>query len=248
MDAPAADAERFEDDGEDDEGQQETPVQVKQVFAITGGGLSLGKGSRTWLPEVVCVNGMEFIKLSKWCPMLTRFCTGKARVMHLKRARHETHSINVQFFEDATELRWKACNEAVRNMIVSNAEADGQEPPQKIRPAVQQDEWLVDRTVTLHLPAVSPEVPARNINFLWAVKGVLHMELTSENLEYVRHAIMNSPRVVKVKAKAPTSPKRRRKRLKKRDSEVEEPNPGVPAEGELLQEEPEDSVPAGEQD
>eukprot|EP00435_Cladocopium_sp_Y103_P076107 s119_g77.t1 len=172
---------------------EERPVHIRQVFAVSGGGLSLahGKGSPQWLPEVVSINGMEFIKLSKWCPMLTRFCTGKSKLMR-KKAK-ATHTINVAWFEEMAELRKQACNQAWRDVMVANANGDDSAKPVKFRPAMQQDEFLVDRSVVLSVPRVDEETPARNVRVLWAAKGTdIHIELTTANLEYVRRAIMAS--------------------------------------------------------
>lgn len=146
--------------------EEEKPVEVKRVLAITGGGLR-----DPWIPEITLVNGTEYIKLSKWCPSLTKFCTGTSKKMHRSRGgEHKLHTINVMLFQQLTERRRQACNQAVRDLILTNAEADGQEPPQKFRPATQQDEYLVDRTVQVRLEAAG-DFPSRQVKVLWQAKG-----------------------------------------------------------------------------
>ena len=122
--------------------------------------------------------------------------------------------MNVQWFQKTTQLRREACDAAVKKMILENVPANMQ-PPAKIRRAIQQDEFLVGRSILVNMPALSDEWPERAIRFLWGVKGTdLFMELTVDNLSYVRQAIMISPKVEPKEDSAVKSPKRKkRKRL-----------------------------------
>ena len=81
--------------------------------------------------------------------------------------------------------------------------------------------------VYLDLPIVE-DMPGRRVQVLWGVKGTeLQMELSPDNLEYIRVAIMNSPPVeVKPKGeKRPKcSPKKKRPRKRRQISgELAEP-------------------------
>ena len=89
----------------------------------------------------------------------------------------------------------------------------GQEPPAKVRPATQSDEWLASRTVVVEVPAAG-DMAARELRLLWAVRGDVYMELTEGNLEYVREAIRSSA------AREPEDPKPRAGRKRKTSARV----------------------------
>ncbi|CAE7872584.1 unnamed protein product, partial [Symbiodinium sp. KB8] len=103
----------------------------------------------------------------------------------------------IQIFKDMKKARQEACDSAVKKVIVEAAEAEGKPVPKRIRPARDDDQFLIGKTVMLDCPEVrnkEDEVlePARQINFLWGTKSDLFMELTEANLSYVRHAIKES--------------------------------------------------------
>ena len=193
-------------------------IKVFKCTAIRAPGLK-----STWLPAVQTVAGDEYIKLSKWDRHLTHFVTSKPLNLHAGGGR-PLNNINVQWFEDMCSLRLQACNAAVKQVIEQAADAEGVPRPAKIRAATQEDEFLCGRTIVVSAPAVvkeDVEIQApRSLRLLWAVRGDLWLELTSGNLEYIRHAIQASTPyqqpVSKRAVQAKGSPgKKRRKRGRK---------------------------------
>lgn len=202
-DAEGADAEA-DSAGEENEGPLPEQIRVFRVTAVSGPCLK-----SPWLPDVQTVEGVEYIRLTKWSPQLTKLCTGRTKQLHNKK---EQHTMNVQWFQDTTQLRREACDAAVKRLILENVPANT-EPPAKIRRAIQQDEYMVGRSILVNMPAISDGWPERAIRFLWGVKGSdLFMELTAENFSYIRQAIMASPKVEPKEIPAGKSPKRKKRR------------------------------------
>ncbi|CAE7256773.1 unnamed protein product [Symbiodinium sp. CCMP2592] len=187
---------------QEDENQEELPIRIFTAITIEGAGLK----KATWQPAVQVVSGCNYIKLTKWDRDLTLFVTGKGLRLHSGKE----HNINRQWFSTVAELRKEACQESLKRVIKEAAEAEGTPIPQKIRAATQQDEYLAGRTVQVLAPAVQnadgDEVHAEHqMTMLWGIKGEqLWVELTTENLNYVRLAILHSS------AAAPAPPKRAR--------------------------------------
>ncbi|CAE7357935.1 unnamed protein product [Symbiodinium sp. CCMP2592] len=187
---------------QEDENQEEVPIRIFTAITIEGAGLK----KATWQPAVQVVSGCNYIKLNKWDRDLTLFVTGKGLRLHSGKE----HNINRQWFSTVAELRKEACQESLKRVIKEAAEAEGTPIPQKIRAATQQDEYLAGRTVQVLAPAVQnadgDEVHAEHqMRMLWGIKGEqLWVELTTENLNYVRLAILHSS------AAAPAPPKRAR--------------------------------------
>ena len=95
------------------------------------------------MPAVQTTGGIEYVKLVKWDRELTLFCTGKPLVFAATSAK-AAHNINVRWFDDICELRRQACDAAVKRVITEAAEAEGKEPPKKIRSARPEDEFLME--------------------------------------------------------------------------------------------------------
>ena len=202
---PAADAEdrqggQVVDDGPAQE-PEAVPLTIQKVTAISGGGLR-----HPWYPCTREVEGRQYLKLLKWDRDLTRFVSGKG--MNLSRGRPSNHIGGVRFFTELAELRKEACNQAMVKLVRDSCLEAGQEPPAKVRPATQSDEWLASRTVVVEVPAAG-DMAARELRLLWAVRGDVYMELTKDNLEYVREAIRSSA------AREPEDPKPRAGRKRK---------------------------------
>ena len=131
------------------------------------------------------IGGLEYIKLVKWDRELTMFCTGKALVFGGDATKRSVHNINVRWFHDVAILRHQACDAAVKKVIIEAAQAEGKEPPAKIRQARPEDEFLIGSSVVIDVPSICDEnnemlEEARQLRVLWAVKGDLWVELTED--------------------------------------------------------------------
>lgn len=206
--------EHEEQSAEDDD----EPLQIYTVTCISGGGL---KGA--WMPTIEVASGVSFIRLHKWDRQLNKYITGKPLNLYTGSSKPK-NSINVQWFHTMTELRRQACDEALKRLIVQAAEATGGKVPEKIRPATQADEFLAGRFVTVQAPPYkdpenpdAEEVNGPEVRLLWKLKTPdVWIELTLENLEYVKKAILASPPWEQpVSARAKHSPRKRRRRGRK---------------------------------
>ena len=86
-DAEGADAEVRSEE----ENQGPEPIKISRVTAVSGPSLK-----SPWLPDVQSVEGVEYIRLAKWSPQLTKLCTGRTKQLHNKK---EQHHMNVQWFQ-----------------------------------------------------------------------------------------------------------------------------------------------------
>ena len=196
------------------EGEEELPIKIYTAVCIEGAGLK----KKTWQPAIQIVSGTKFVKLQKWDRFLTQFVTGKGLRLHGSKE----HNINRQWFHTMAELRREACQESLKRVIVQAACAEGNPPPQKIRVAMQQDEYLAGRIVQIKAPAVVDRAgqlrhEEHQLQVLWGIKGLdIWIELTEPNLQYIRLAILHSETYIQPqsarKAKAAGSPKKKRKR------------------------------------
>ena len=116
----------------------------------------------------------------------------------------------------------KACDDALRKLLLDNAVGD--ERP-KMRPAREEDRFLVSRWVAVTLPEYRDSitedmVPSHTCKVLWAIKpGDLSVELTQANLQFCFGAIRSAAPATKAeKPKVKGSPKKRRK-VKRRKSQ-----------------------------
>ena len=204
-----------EAENEELEAVDDRPLQIYTATCISGGGL---KG--VWMPTIEVASGVSFIKLNKWDRHLTHYITGKPLNLHAG-GKKPKNSINVEWFQTMTDLRRQACNDSLKKLIVQAAEASGGKVPEKIRPATQADEFLAGRFVTVQAPPYKdPENPdaeavdGPQLRLLWKLKTPdVWMELTLENLEYAKKAILGSPAWEQpVSARAKHSPGRKRRR------------------------------------
>ena len=141
----AADAEGSEPA---DEAAMDAPIQIFKATCIKGPNLK-----QPWLPDVQSVSGVDYIKLGKWDRDLTLFATGTPLNFAATRKR-PSHNINVIWFEDMKKVRQEACDSAVKKVIVEAAEAEGKPVPKRIRPAREDDQFLIGKTVMLDCPEV----------------------------------------------------------------------------------------------
>lgn len=97
----------------------------------------------------------------------------------------------------------------------------GEKPP-RLRPARDEDRFLVAKSVAIELPPiVDGEGEGHACRCLWKVKSKdIHIELTNENVAHVLASLACSPPAEKKRKEKPikASPKRRR-RVKRRVSE-----------------------------
>ena len=158
------------------------------------------------------MDSMEFVRLSKWDRDLTRYVSGRGLYLH-KRADKMQHSINVKWFEEIIALRKTDCDKRLKQVICNAAVEAGENPPEKVRAAVADDEWLCGRHVALDLPpaGISTRV-------LRGVKGAeLYMQLTTDNLKYVKAAILASePSERRRSKKAPADDQQEAERMPRR--------------------------------
>ncbi|CAE7038267.1 unnamed protein product [Symbiodinium sp. CCMP2592] len=212
----------------------EIPISILKVTCIKGPHLK-----QPWLPDVQTVGGVEYIKLHKWDRDLTLFSTGTP-LNFAATGRRPAHNINVQWFEDTKRLRREACDAAVRKIIADAAEAEGKPVPPRIRPAREEDQFLVGKTVMLDCPDILDQhdqvlQPARQIQFLWGTTSDLFMELNEDNLAYIRCAIKESAPFIqqpsKRRSKLQGSPKRLRKRGRKPKADEVAPEAALAGEG-----------------
>ena len=212
---PLANMSEEDPENEGLEVEDDRPLQIYTATCISGGGL---RG--VWMPTIEVASGVSFIRLHKWDRHLTQYITGKPLNLHAG-GKKPKNSINVEWFQTMVDLRRQACNESLKRLIVQAAEASGGKVPEKIRPATQADEFLAGRFVTVQAPPVKdPENPdAEPVDgpqprLLWKLKTPdVWMELTPENLEYAKKAILGSPAWEQpVSARAKGSPGRKRRR------------------------------------
>ena len=189
----------------------EEELQIVRVTVIRGGGMKAD-----WMPKVQLVDNMEFVKLSKWDRDLTRYVSGRGLYLH-KRADKLQHSINVKWFDEILALRKTECDKRLKEVICSAAVEAGETPPEKVRAAVADDEWLCGRHLALDLPPV-PGHPGLSARVLWGVKGAdLYMQLTTDNLKYVKAAILASePSERRQSKKAPADDRQGPERMPRR--------------------------------
>lgn len=115
------------------------------------------------------------------------------------------------------------------------------EPQPKLRPAREDDKFIVSRDVVVVLPEFEHDNEVfgpLECRMLWSVKAKeVHVELTEANLRYVFAALQHSPpaeKKIEKKSKGEgcvaASPKRKRRKLKKRPSQASQDDPEQPFE------------------
>ena len=193
------------------------PLVIEKVTRVQLG------DRRPWFPQCQEVDGRTFVTLTKNDPGLCFLVTGKGQNRHQKR---DPHSLNVlQWWDEARRMRLAACSALVKKHVLSGVQ-EGETPP-KIRPAREDDKWVISRMVLVEFPEVEAVgMAAREMTMLWSVKSRdLDVELEEGNLRYIIAALSASDVVVKEEVAAEpmeeASPKRKRRRLKKRPSAEE---------------------------
>lgn len=208
---------------EEADGSEDESVKVATVVCVRVGKIS-------WLPETMQVQSHTFVKLSKWDRGVCKIILGRGMYRHKARgeaAGKARADINVQAWHDVAKLRREACDQKLREKfeeVEASLEDQVQQPPQKIRAAQQDDQYLVSRFIDFSLPAVETERGRRyeetQIKALWQVKGLdLWMELDEKHLEHFFALLRHSPPPVITPAPK-RSPKRRKRTLKRRASET----------------------------
>ena len=204
------------------------PLSIRPVFCVTGGGLR-----KPWYPETKEVEGVPYVKLDKWDRGLCMFVTNKA--LQLK-STDSLHHLNVPGFQTLLDKRQEACNMQFHRQMKQAAEQAGEEI-KKVRRAREEDKFIAGSAVVASMPAITlgdRSVPATDIKMLWSLKQPeVWVELTVQNLEYVRLSILASlPQEEPVRRRrklrgAGTSPgkKRRRKAALANVEKQDEPAP-----------------------
>ena len=156
---------------------------------------------KEWVPKIEVVEHdgaeMEFFKVGKWDRQFVRFCTGKA--LDLRGA--TKHNINSGFMDQLSLDFVKACNDAVQAALIVSAVVD---EPSKKKPktvAKPTDYMLTTPYVDVEVPpqksgdiTIDPKVLKMKFDPPKAGKGRrqnLWIELTVQNLEYLRAAILS---------------------------------------------------------
>ena len=178
----------------DAEGEDEETLEICKVTCVRSAKFS------PWYPDVKLVDGIEYVKLSPWDRDLCRFATGSFLRLRRKGEKPK-HTLRVRFFPETKALRSQACNRALQEFLWRAADEAGAARPEKIRPAREEDEYIVKRSIVLSMPDVGGHGPLP-IRFLWGVKSDLYMELSVANLNYIKVAIKESPPIVKDITKA----------------------------------------------
>ena len=93
-DEPAAAQEPGQEDGDG-------IVSIAQVFSVRVAGVK-----QCWLPEVQCIENMNFVKLNKWDPVLCKLILGKSMNRHRRR---EMSNMNTEFWNNVFSLRCFIC-------------------------------------------------------------------------------------------------------------------------------------------
>jgi hypothetical protein len=145
-----------------------------------------------WCPVTQEVDGMHFFMVDKWDRRLTTFCTGKG--LNLKKG--QKADINCQFIDHLQKLRSSAADEAVARAYEVEEDGDGARSRKKSRKAKISDADIADKVVEIEGPSVQRAdvvIPGRVMKALFGIKNhPLWLELTAENLEYIRHGVLAS--------------------------------------------------------
>jgi hypothetical protein len=147
-----------------------------------------------WAPDVKNINGQTFLQIDKWSRQLCMFVCGAG--LNLSKAKKST-SINCLFLEDLQRRRTAACDEAVADAYgVDDAFQEGPPKKKRARKAKEADRDIAPSVVAVRCPEVKRldlVLPATTIHMLFGVKNNnLWVELSAENLEYLRHGILAS--------------------------------------------------------
>ena len=144
-----------------------------------------------WCPTTRVVMDTHFFCDDKWDRKLNMFCTGRG--LSLKRGRKS--NINCKFIDSLAKLRSEASDIAVAKAYEDDAtEGDQDKKRKKARKAKASDADIAPPIVDIEVPDVhraNVMVDGRRMRVLFGVKNhPVWLELTAENLDYVRHAVL----------------------------------------------------------
>lgn len=142
-----------------------------------------------WVPETQEVEGVFFMKVSKWDRSFVRFCTGQA----LQFSGGPRQDVNVSFLEVIQRLRTSAVDAAVKRVFDDEA---GARKTKRVRKARLSDRDLVPPVLSMQCPEIRRGdllVPSLHIQVLFGVKNSdLWVEASAPVLEYLRHGVLAS--------------------------------------------------------
>ena len=145
-----------------------------------------------WHPRTCMQDGLEFFHLDRWDRKMCTFLTGKALEM---RGNKTMNIVKQAFFHELRTSRRHACNLALQETVRASAPAAGEDPPQKVRNARDEDKYIVSHVVTMRMPRVDfqgESMGPLDMKVLWGCrKADVFIELSRENLIYLRlkHAV-----------------------------------------------------------
>jgi len=142
-----------------------------------------------WVPETQEVEGMFFMKVSKWDRSFVRFCTGQALLF----SGGSRQDINDSFLEMLQRLRTSVVDEAVKRVFVDEA---GARKAKRVRKARESDRDFVPPVLSIQCPDIMRGdllVPSMLIKVLFGEKNSdLWVETSAPVLEYLRHGVLAS--------------------------------------------------------
>jgi hypothetical protein len=157
----------------------------------------------TWCAhtKTVTFNGEDvvFVQLDKWDRGFVKFVTGKPLTWQSESGAGDANNVNCKFLDTMQQLRTRAANKAFSDAIAAHEDDDDNPKKPKQRKANRDDEAVVDdQVLTLQLPELvgdAGRVLANSVTLkvLWGVKNdVVWVELKEDNLNYIRHGIVQS--------------------------------------------------------
>ena len=152
-----------------------------------------------WFPTLTKVEGIDFIKLGRWCRDWTRYVTGKA----LDLRKDKMQCISGRFWDALVADVHRASRDAVQKVLDEQQEAEAREqgkdvPAKRRKRAVcENDRFLAPATVSVCLPAVG-STPEKEVQ-IW-------LELDALTLEHVREGIVASGSPSKGKKRSTMDP------------------------------------------
>ena len=151
-------------------------VTVCQIWAIK-------VGKYIWMPDTQTIGATTYFRLSKYDSKLTKLCMGKS--LNRSNRRSKVSLTAKKFWRTVQGLRKDACNEAIRNVLLSAVRDAGETPAENhtFRPAREGDEWLIRGQ------CVDVQVPDQSGNMLTLkmavhLKGDVFVELTEANVRW----------------------------------------------------------------
>ena len=164
-------------------------MAMDHASVVTKRSVISNENVRMWVPETTVVQGIEFLEISKWDRKLTQFCLGRKMLL----VPGSTQHINVSFIENLQSLRTKQCVAAVQLVLAEDARCAGRK---RQRAAKGSDGALVDRIHHIVVPQIICPgfvVDAMEMKVLYGVKNnTLWVEMTPQNLDYIRHGVLHS--------------------------------------------------------